>query len=160
MNWGIKILKNKTERRSFFQLFSNNLIYDPLYKFPKVYIFKMVYMLNIPLRGIMKINATFNNITRRSVLLVEETQVPRENNRPTTNKWQTLSHLRCIEYISPWAGFKLTMLVMICTDCAYSCTSNYHVITTTAPVYFYNPTKMHTISRLCFFLYIMLVWYS
>jgi hypothetical protein len=126
----------------------------------KKYSFLRWCMLGIHLRGNMKFNATFSNLSWRSVLLVEETQVPRENNRPTTNKWQTLSHLRCIEYISPWAGFKLTMLVMICTDCAYSCTSNYHVITTTAPVYLYNPTKMHTISRLCFFLYIMLVWYS
>ena len=156
MNWGIKILENKTERRSLFQLFSNNLIYDPLYKFQKGYIFKMVYMLNIPLRRIMKFNATFNNISWRSVLLVEETQVPRENNRPTTSKWQTLSHLRYIKCTSPWAGFKLTTLVIIGTDCADSCIPHYHMITTTtAPVYLYNPTNIPTISTLRFILYIM-----
>ena len=34
-----------------------------------------------------------------------------------------------------WAGFKLTTLVVIGTDCTGSCKSNYHLImTTTAPV--------------------------
>ena len=38
-----------------------------------------------------------------------------------------------IEYISPWAGFELT-LVVTGTDCICSCKSNYHKITaTTAP---------------------------
>jgi hypothetical protein len=40
-------------------------------------------------------NATFNNISViswRSVLLVEETRVPRENQRPAASHWQTLSH--------------------------------------------------------------------
>jgi hypothetical protein len=44
---------------------------------------------------VMVFNATFNNISAiswRSVLLVEETGVPRENHRPVTNHWQTLSH--------------------------------------------------------------------
>jgi hypothetical protein len=39
-------------------------------------------------------NATFNNISVlswRSVLLVEETRVPREN-RPAASHWQSLSH--------------------------------------------------------------------
>jgi hypothetical protein len=43
----------------------------------------------------MVFNTTFNNISvisRRSVLLVEETRVPRENHRPVTSHWQTLSH--------------------------------------------------------------------
>jgi hypothetical protein len=35
-------------------------------------------------------NATFNNI---SVLLVEETGVPRENHRPGSSHWQTLKFL-------------------------------------------------------------------
>ena len=39
-----------------------------------------------------------------------------------------------IEYTSSWAGFKLTTLVVIGTDCTYSCKSNYHTITTT-PIY-------------------------
>ena len=43
----------------------------------------------------MVLNATFNNISIiswRSVLLVEETGVPRENHRPATSHWQTLLH--------------------------------------------------------------------
>jgi len=40
----------------------------------------------------------------------------------------------CIEYTSPWTGFKLTTLMVICTDCTGSCKSNYHMIpTTTVP---------------------------
>ena len=44
---------------------------------------------------VMVFNATFNNISVRSwrsVLLVEETRVPRESHRHVTNHWQTLSH--------------------------------------------------------------------
>ena len=43
----------------------------------------------------MVFNATFNNISAiswRSVLLVEETRVPRETTRPVASHWQTLSH--------------------------------------------------------------------
>ena len=41
------------------------------------------------------LNATFKNISViswRSVLLVEETGVPRENHRPVASHWQILSH--------------------------------------------------------------------
>jgi len=43
----------------------------------------------------MVYNATFNNvsvISWRSVLLVEETGVPGENQSPAPSHWQTLSH--------------------------------------------------------------------
>jgi hypothetical protein len=43
----------------------------------------------------MVFQATFNNISVvswRSVLLVDETKVPGENNRPATSHRQTLSH--------------------------------------------------------------------
>ena len=43
----------------------------------------------------MMFNATFNNIsvlTWQSVLLVEETEVPGENQRPVASHRQTLSH--------------------------------------------------------------------
>ena len=43
----------------------------------------------------MVFNATFNNISAiswQSVLLVEETVVPREHHWPVTSHWQTLSH--------------------------------------------------------------------
>ena len=44
---------------------------------------------------VMVFNATFNNISAtlwRSVLLVEETGVPGENQLPAASHWQTLSH--------------------------------------------------------------------
>jgi len=44
---------------------------------------------------LMVFNATFSNISAiswRSVLLVEETGVPRENHRSVASHWQTLSH--------------------------------------------------------------------
>jgi len=45
--------------------------------------------------GFMVFNATLNNISAiswRSVLLVEETGVPRENHWPVASHWQTWSH--------------------------------------------------------------------
>ena len=44
---------------------------------------------------VIMINTTFHNISVISwwsVLLVEETKVPRENHRPVASHWQTLSH--------------------------------------------------------------------
>ena len=44
---------------------------------------------------VMAFNAIFNNISVIlwwSVLLMEETGVPRENHRPVASRWQTLSH--------------------------------------------------------------------
>ena len=44
---------------------------------------------------VMVFNATFNNISViswRSVLLMEETGVPGENQRLAASNWQTLSH--------------------------------------------------------------------
>jgi len=74
----------------------------------------------------MVFNATFNNISAiswHSVLLVEETGVPRENHRPVTDK---LYHIMLFR-----TGFEVTTLVVIGTDCTGSCKSNYHMITTT-----------------------------
>ena len=45
--------------------------------------------------GVMVFNATFNNISVmlwQSVLLVEKTRVPWENQWPAASYWQTLSH--------------------------------------------------------------------
>ena len=61
----------------------------------------------------MVLSTTFNNISFiswRSVLLAEETGLPGENHRPVASHWQTLSHYVCIEYTSPWVGFKFIML--------------------------------------------------
>jgi hypothetical protein len=52
--------------------------------------------------------------------------------KPSTclSQTQTLSH-KTVEYTSPWTGFELTTLVVICTDCTGSCKSNYCTITST-----------------------------
>jgi len=56
-------------------------------------------------------NATFNNISViswRSVLLVEETGVPREIYRPVASHWQTLSHI----VVSSTPGHELVELFL------------------------------------------------
>jgi hypothetical protein len=53
----------------------------------------------------------------------------------------------CIEYTSPRAGFELTTLVEIATDCIGSCKSNYYKITTTtAPVGLYINGKLERVT--------------
>jgi hypothetical protein len=54
-----------------------------------------------------------------SVLLVEETGVPRENHRPVASHWQTLSH-------NVISSTPHQLLVMIGTYCTVSCKSKYH----------------------------------
>ena len=96
---------------------------------------------------LMVFNATFNNISViswRSVSLVEENGGPRENHRPVTSHWQTLSHnvvhLTLIE-------IELTTSVVISTDCIGSCKSNYHTImATTAPSSIWRERSMKQIS--------------
>ena len=85
----------------------------------------------------MVFNATFSNtsvISWQSVLLVEVTGVPRENHWPVTSYWQTLSH-NVVSNTPVWAGFELTTLGVIWTDCTGSCRSNYHTITAMAVPY-------------------------
>jgi hypothetical protein len=96
---------------------------------------------------VMVFNAIFNNISViswRSVLLVEETGVPRENHWPVTSHRQTLSH-NVVSFKStlPWVGFELTTLVVIGTDCTGSCKFNHHTITTTMV-----PKSLQTASKL------------
>jgi hypothetical protein len=53
---------------------------------------------------------------------------------PTFRKLLTNFIAQCyIEYTSPWTRFDLTALVVIRTDCAGSCKSNYYTITTFWP---------------------------
>ena len=89
----------------------------------------------------MVLNTTFNIISAiswRSVFLVKETRVPGETHRPVASHWLTLLGLGLMLYRVhlAWAGFELTMLLVIGIDCIGSCKSNYHSITTmTAPKY-------------------------
>ena len=111
----------------------------------------------------MVFNATFNSILAilwQSVLLVEETGVPRENHRPATSHWQTCHIMlyRLIDWLMfnvqwaifqlysgrvlyrahlAWAGFTLTILVVIGTDWIGSYKSNYPTITTTTTHVYY-----------------------
>ena len=81
-----------------------------------------------------------------SVLMVEETEVPRENHWPSTSHWQTLLHnvqwrwsTRCemrwqvfsAKTYQQWSRFELTTSMVIGTDCIGSCKFNYHTITAT-----------------------------
>jgi hypothetical protein len=56
------------------------------------YCFKKYEMKSIGLVWFMVFNATFNNISWRSVLSVEETGVPGENHRSVARNWRILSH--------------------------------------------------------------------
>jgi hypothetical protein len=60
-----------------------------------------------------------------------------ENHWPVTSHWQTLSHnvVPSTQGHLVWAGFELTMSVVIDTDCIVSYKSNYYTITTTTTFY-------------------------
>jgi hypothetical protein len=78
----------------------------------------------------MVLNATFNNISAISwllVLLVVEIEVPGKNHLSVASHWQTLSHI-CV---SSAPRSELITSVVIYTDCTGSWKSNYNTITTT-----------------------------
>ena len=82
---------------------------------------------------VMVFNATFNNILTkswRSVLLIDETRMPGYNHRPAEIHWK-LYHIISHRVHLARAGFELTALVVIWTDCIGSNKSNYHHMNTT-----------------------------
>jgi hypothetical protein len=70
-----------------------------------------------------------NNINKFQLYISSKYfRVRGENHRPVANHWQLYC---CIEHTLSWAGFDLTTLVLIATDCIGSYKSNHHTITNT-----------------------------
>ena len=99
--------------------------------------------------------ATFNNISVlswRSVLLVEETGVPGENDRPT-QVTDTLYQIILYRMHIDLARFELTMLVVMGIDCIGNYKFKYHTITTTkSPLKKRHSSKDgSTLLKMCFY---------
>ena len=84
-------------------------------------------------KGLLLLCSTIFQLYREGQsFLVEETRITRR--KPLTCRKSLTNFITygCIEYISPWAGFELTTSMVLGTDCAGSCKSNYHTIRATS----------------------------
>jgi hypothetical protein len=91
----------------------------------KTYLLKGLHLFDLV--WFMVFNTTFNNISAiswRSVLLVGETGVPREDHQPVTSHGQLLSHKVASSTPPHEHAFELKTLVVIGTDCTGSCLLN------------------------------------
>jgi hypothetical protein len=122
-NKTVNILKNRVRHHRFL---SNRKDLHFVYQKCRIH---LSWLSNYVVR-VMVFNATFNNISLQSVLLVEETRVLGENHRHVANHWQ-LYHIMLYQVHPTWARFELTTLVVIGTDCIGSYKSNYYTITAT-----------------------------
>jgi hypothetical protein len=85
--------KVKVQRRSLRYVTYHLMVMHPHTKYQKQ--FFLVFSLDCTGFRVMVFNTIFSNISVIlwwSVLLVEETRVPRENHRPVASHWQILSH--------------------------------------------------------------------
>ena len=73
--------------------------------------------------------STIFQLSRLSILLVEETGVPWENHQPVASHWQTLSH-NAVSSTPRLNRVRTHNIVVIGTECTGS-KFNYHTITTT-----------------------------